>query len=269
MAVITVSRQLGSLGDEIAKGVSERLGCEFVEKAKISEALRRQGFEPPEIDRFDEVKPSVWQSLSQQRNRFLYSLRAAIYDFAAGQNAVILGRGGQVLLQELPGALHVRVTAPLKRRVARLVDRHGYENKQAERLIRKSDRESAGFIGGFFDADWDDVDLYDLVLGTRTMSVETGVGLIVDAVGAPEFRRRSETMAARLKDLALQQKVESVLLSFPRVEVSSIDVRDGVVRLVGLTSSPEIVKNCEKAIGAIEGLRGSDIKIDAIEITLG
>lgn len=269
MAVITVSRQLGSLGDEIAKAVADKLGYAFIEKTKISEALTRQGFQPPEIARFDEMKPSIWQSLSQQRNKFLYSLRGAIYEFAAGQNTVIMGRGGQVLLEDLPGTLHVRITAPIKTRTARLVERHGYDSKNAERLIRKNDRESAGFISSFFDADWDDGELYDLILNTRTLSVETGAALITAAVEAVEIREKAGLATEKISDMALKQKVEAVLLGFPRVEVSYINVEGGVVHLVGLSSSPEMIKSCEEAVAGIDGIKSARIKIDLIEITLG
>ncbi|MFZ7127555.1 MAG: cytidylate kinase family protein [Desulfobacterales bacterium] len=269
MAVITVSRELGSLGDELARVVAARLGYDLVDKLKMSEALEMQGFHPSEVEKFDERKPSIWQSLSHQRNRFLYSIRAAVYEFAAGQNAVIVGRGGQVLLRDLPGALHVRVTCPVKTRVKRLMEQHGYEQRQAERVVRQADRESAGFIGSFFDADWDDSALYDLTINTRTMSLETAIDLVISAVGAPEFKVTSGEAAEKLKDLALRQKVESTLLGFPGVDVSVIKIENGVVSLTGMARSSEMIAECEKALRGLEGVKDLVSHIEVMEITLG
>ena len=67
MAIITISRQSGSLGNEIALLTAERLGYEYIEKVQISEILSKFGFSLAEIDQLDEKKPSIWQTLSVQK----------------------------------------------------------------------------------------------------------------------------------------------------------------------------------------------------------
>jgi hypothetical protein len=82
MSIITISRQLGSLGTEIAQTVSEKLKYEYVDKEKIGEGLAGLGLPSLEINRLDEKKPSFWGSWQTQREKFLHLLRAMIYDFA-------------------------------------------------------------------------------------------------------------------------------------------------------------------------------------------
>jgi hypothetical protein len=57
MAVITVSRQLGSLGTEMAQKVAEVLQYEFVDKEKIGKALATYGLPEPDLEKFDEKNP--------------------------------------------------------------------------------------------------------------------------------------------------------------------------------------------------------------------
>jgi len=164
MSVLTISRQLGSLGTEIAQAVSEKLNYEYLDREKIGEALADLGLPSLEINRLDEKKPSFWGSWQTQREKFLHLLRAVIYDFASKGNVVIVGRGGQVLLKDLPGVLHLRIVASFDLRVKRLSEQRWVDESQAHRVLHRSDRDSAGFLRSFFDVDWDDQNLYDLVI---------------------------------------------------------------------------------------------------------
>lgn len=67
MAVITISRQMESLGDQIAKAVAEKLRYNYVDKVKISDALMEQGLTASDFEKFDEKKPHIWQSLFHQK----------------------------------------------------------------------------------------------------------------------------------------------------------------------------------------------------------
>jgi cytidylate kinase len=101
MAIVTISRQIGSLGDEIAKVVAGKLGCECVGKSKISKFLSDQGLSAPAVEKYDEKKPTIWQSLSIQKKRFAHLIRAAVYELAANENVMIVGRGGQAILKDI------------------------------------------------------------------------------------------------------------------------------------------------------------------------
>ena len=98
MAIITISRQIGSLGDEIAKTVADRLGYELIEKSQIGQILLEHGFSSSDIDQYDEKKPSLLQHLSMQKRVFERLIRASVYELAAKEVVVIVGRGAQVIL---------------------------------------------------------------------------------------------------------------------------------------------------------------------------
>jgi cytidylate kinase len=255
MAIITLSRQTASLGDEVGKAVAETLRYDFVDKQKISDALENLGLPAHDVERFDDKKPTIWQSLSHHKKKFIFALRAAIYDFARGGNVVIVGRGGQVLLQDITGTLHVRIVAPVKNRVQRLMDLKGYDKEKSEQFILRSDRDSSGFIHSFFDIDWDDENIYDIVLNTKAMSVATASSLITAAITAPEFKESSQEILTRLEDMALAQKASGALVGFPGLDLTNVDVSNGVVVLSGLASSNKVIEESQQAVSQIKGVR--------------
>ncbi len=256
MSTITISRQLGGLGTEIARGVAEKLNYEYVDKEKIGKKLADFGFGEPEVEKFDEKKPPFWDSLSIQRTNFLHSIQAAIYDFACKGQVVIVGRGGQVLLKNLPGTLHVRIFAPFDLRVKRLVETERVDEKHAVRMLRQSDHDSAGYIHSFFHADWNDASLYDLLINTERLSPATAVQLIIDSVHSREIKEGVEKGKEKLAELALIQKAEAKLVAILGSDLRHVEIRveKGVVFLRGAVTSSGVKEDCERTVAALEGV---------------
>lgn len=254
MAIITISRQTGSLGDEIAKSAADRLSFQHIEKSQISGILLKHGFSASDVDKYDEKKPSLLQNLSVQKNIYAHLIRAAVYELAARENVIIVGRGAQLILKDIPGTLHVRVIAPETTRVERLVNQRGYDEKKARWIIQQSDRDSSGYIRTYFDAKWDESDLYDMILNTRTLAMNTCVEMITRAVGTDEFRKGPH-LSEKLSDLALAQKVKAVLLEVAGIEVVNLDIEKGVAHLSGSTISTAEKAKCEKIILNIKGVK--------------
>ena len=192
---------------------------------------------------------------------------AAVYDFARSGNVVILGRGGQALLKDIPGTLHVRIVAPFESRMRRLMDLEGYDERKSEQLTLQNDRDSSGYIRSFFDIDWDDENMYDLLLNTRTMSVETATSLIIAAITAPEFKESSKEVEKNLEDMALAQKAKGVLVGFTGIDLTSVEVAQGVVVLTGLARSNESIAECQRTISRIEGVMEVRSNLDIMPLT--
>jgi len=256
MAVITVSRQIGSLGTEIARESARRLHYDYVGKEKMEKLLADFGFPEPEIQKFDEKKPPFWDSLSLERRKFLHSAQAIIYELAYKGQVVIVGRGGQVLLKGVPGNLHVRVISPFDVRVQRMIVTDGFEEKQAARFIRQGDQESFGFIHTFFHVNWDDPCLYDLTINTAKISVGTAIQWITDAVQSPDMAGKEEEAREKLADLAVVQRAEARLMDVVGNDIRLVEVeaKKGVVTLKGSVASNRGRENCEKAVSALDGV---------------
>ena len=208
MAIITISRQVGSLGNKIAETAADTLGYKYVEKSQISEALSKVGFSISEVDKYDKKAPSIWQSLSVQKNQFAHLIQAVVYELAAENNVVIVGRGGQAILKGIPGTLNVRIIAPHADRLSRLMEDKAHDEKTARQIIRQTDRESKGFLNTYFNIDWDDRDLYDLVINTSTISPGESVEIITCALENGETKKAGP-QSELLHDLATTHKAKS------------------------------------------------------------
>jgi cytidylate kinase len=260
MAIFTVSREAGSLGTEIARAVASKLQYEYLDKEQIEKALVDCGLPMPEVEKFDEKKPPFWVSWQIQSRRFLHAIQAVVYDFARRGNTVIVGRGGQVLLRDIPGVVHLRLLAPFAVRVGRIMEREKVDEKQAIRLIHRRDRDSAGFLRFFFEVDWEDPALYDLVINTQRISADLAVGMISSLAASPEIAAGAKIAEEKLTALSLGQKVETVLLDLLglNIRLVQIQVDRGVVTLRGSVVSGVELENAQRAVAQIEGVANVD-----------
>jgi cytidylate kinase len=272
MAIITVSRQCFSLGDEIAKNVADDLGYDFIDKQRIGGALAQLGLPAAEMDRFDEKKPSVWDTLATHHTKFLFLMRAAIYDFARKNDTLILGRGAQVLLKDLPGTLHVRIVAPMQVRLERLMAQAGYDEKNGEKVLRQSDRDSAGYIRSFFGEDWNDPDFYDMVINTKAISMSTAAAMITSTIQSSEFKSDPDAQLEKLAVLSLEQQVEVAIMEVQRgntIYVAVTNIEDGIITLSGTTDSEAVREDCVRAVAKIKDVKGVKNQIMVVKAAYG
>jgi len=267
MSVITISRQLGSLGTEIAQAVANHLGYQYVNKEKIGKALAGFGLPEIAIEKLDEKKPPFWESWVLDRKRFSLYIQMVIYDFAKNDKVVIVGRGGQILLKYVPGVLHVRIVAPFDVRVKRIMERDGLDEKQAARLLRRNDRDSAGFIQSFFDVDWEDPNLYDLVINTQKLSVETAEKMIRESNQSSEIKEGERKASEKLVDLILFHKAEAAIMNVlgRNIQFMNIHVEEAVVILRGEVTSKTDREKCASIVANIEGVKGVNNQLSVIQ----
>jgi cytidylate kinase len=102
-------------------------------------------------------------------------------------NVLILGRGGQVLLKDYPGALHVQTVASFAYRVEEIIARHGLSRRDAQNRVRASDRARFDYLRRYHNANWLDPTLYHLVLNADRLPIATAIDLIVSAQKAIEL----------------------------------------------------------------------------------
>ena len=185
MAIITVSRQLGSQGDEIARHVAARLDYRLVDKqAIVEEGVRRGLLDAAVASQLGEGKLPLRERFDQQKARTLEAIRAIVRDTAEAGRVVIVGRGANFELRLLPGVLRVRIIAEFETRIQRIRSRHGVDRTAAARMINQSDKRRSGYVHYFFVADVADPEHYDVVINTTGVSSEQATVLIVDLAAA-------------------------------------------------------------------------------------
>jgi cytidylate kinase len=178
MAVITLSREMGSRGDDVARTVAERLGLRLVGRELINRAAKEAGAPEVALAEIDElgllgVKPSA-AALRLYREK----VTAVIHELAAAGDVLLIGRGGQVVLADRADVLHVRIIAPRAMRLALVQARCRVSAEVAGARIDASDAARTGFLKRHFGVRGDEAHLYDLVINMAHVDAPAAVDLV-------------------------------------------------------------------------------------------
>ena len=262
MSIITVSRIPGSGGNEVARQLAEKNKLNLLDRMAIDRYIQEHPEYPGWIKRLDEHTPGLFDRGSDRRNSYLDILKLVVFETALKGEALILGRGSQFILHDVPGIFHVRLICSESRgkdRIALLL-----EDKDApiDKIYRKmlSDRE--GFHRYFFHADANDATYYDLVVNTDNISQERVIDLVAygkEHSFAPELAE--QTMKV-LRDRYLAQKIHNKIVYERQLSVNLLEVtvNRGKVTLSGSVVSDKITEAClelakeEEGVSQIESL---------------
>ena len=197
MRAVTISREYGSGGGEIATRLAKRLGWQLIDHALVERVASEIGTSQEEAEVHDEhvqgmvsqalgsllylypaamanTPPEAFLSDEEYRDAFNGVVRAA----AARGHVVIVGRASQVVLADLRDVLHVRIIAPFEKRVAYVMQREGVDRHAAESRIHRKDHERASYLEREYHRKPEDAQLYDLVLNTSLLDLESAVDII-------------------------------------------------------------------------------------------
>jgi cytidylate kinase len=124
---------------------------------------------------------------------YLDLIRSVIVEYAAKGQVMIVGRGGQMILRGRPDVLHVQVIARFETRVYNIIQREGVKWREAANRVRTADEQRAGYLRRFYNVDWLDPSLYDLVINTDKIPRDAAVELVAQAAQAVEVAAQPES----------------------------------------------------------------------------
>lgn len=211
MSVITISRQVGSLGDELAERLAKELGYRYFDKFLMTEIAISSGLTEAEVIDFSEdnykVKgffdqlfgrktPVGTVTVKERDEKGKLVLTTKVFDEESSLafvqtvikklvdwgNVVIVGRGGQVLLRNVSHVLHVRVIAPLEFRIENIMRQKGLTREDALKYISEKDRAAQEYLYRFYNVDWNDPELYHIVLNMGMLKIDHAVKVVKELV---------------------------------------------------------------------------------------
>lgn len=193
VGVVTVSREFGSGGSDLAHALGRRLGWRVVDKQLVARVARELQVPEREVAARDEHVPGLAERVgaflagafaevtppvvppSHPDEQDVAEVADTILLEAAQQPPVVLvGHGGMCLLAGRNDTLHLRVVAPLEHRVREVARRLEMDEAAAREEIRARDQSRAHYIRHRFDRAWDDATLYGLVLNSAVVGAERG-----------------------------------------------------------------------------------------------
>ena len=183
MAVITISRKLGSQGDYVAEKAAEMLGYHYVDKKFIGAVLDKYG-----LIKFDKTYnsiPSFWDKFDAQkaerRETMVNMLNRVMRALACHGNVVILGRSGFLLFKGYADVLNIRIQAPVSYRIERVMKKEKTTLDEAETIVKHGDEVRSAFVKSFYNVQWDIFNAFDLLIDTSKISSEMAIQWVVEA----------------------------------------------------------------------------------------
>lgn len=256
MAIITISREMGTGAYKIAQDVAKKLRHTLVDGTQIAKHAPKYGLTPEILEQVDEKPPVYITAKDRKQAAYLSTIELILLDFAQKGNVILYGRGGQDLLKGI-NILRIRFIAPFEDRVENLAEREWMDPDLARHLIRKSDHQRGGFIHFYFDRDWNDPLGYEMTFNTSQMSSSAIADCIVAAAKDPRYKELEKESSKTLENIIINKRVETALLQSDLVEYLHFNIssQDGVVTLSGHVHSNEENKSALSITQKVNGVK--------------
>ena len=206
MAVITVSRQYGSGGSEVAERVARALGWKLYDNAVVEEVAQRLRLTPAEVSAREERVPSLVERMASamalgvpemmpmvgemaaqpSEERMVMVTKRVIEDAVRAGPAVLVGRGAQCMLAARADALHVFCYAPVEELVRYAVEVLDVPFSDAGRKVAEMNHHREEWVKHHFKRDWRDLSNYDICVNTARLGLD-GAAELVTRVARERF----------------------------------------------------------------------------------
>lgn len=260
MPVIALTQEMGSLAKDVATQLAAELGLSTMRHEVAEHVAQRMHVPKSLINRLREGKAGAIERLRADRASMALYSAEEVLETAARGDVVLRGWGATCLLHPVPHVVCVRITRPMKQRVEWLMKNLDTDDAEAaEAEVRRSDQAHAARMHEQFGVAWGDPLLYDLVLNTERLSVDSCVQQIKALVARPEFAETPESIAL-LDALALQARVRGALRADERTSGVDITIESsaGQVVLRGIVVDVREKEASAAVAATVHGVTGVD-----------
>ena len=257
MPVIAMTREMGSLGKDVATRIAERMGKRVIYHEIIDTLASKMRIRKSHVERLLDGKAGIWERLTTDKTSLsIYTADETFRVLRGNGAAVIRGWGAAHLLRDVPHVIRVRICAPLEVRVQRMKERLKTDDGQlVKREIEASDEAHTAITKRHFGVNWRDPEHYDVVLSTERLSVDECVEELEWMMQRPRFHESASSIKV-FNDLALQWHARAALRQDPRTTNLNITVAaDGDhVTLSGIVNSGAEAGAAAEVVKAIAGV---------------
>lgn len=252
MAIITVSRQLASLGDEVSERIAEKLGYKFFGKKELEKRIVSLGFPAAKLSKFDERKLGFLAGLTSLRDEYLNHLMTAILEAASENNCVIVGRGAFILLKNIENHISCRFIADEKLRRERLQTSLSCTPKSAAKKITDGEIQQKAFHKSFFNFDINDPAMFDLIVNTASLDVDSIASSIAALAKSYVTEQKEKIGMKKIEELLIGQRIVNLLVFVYNLDIkflhTSVDERK--ITLHGIAEAKSVADKAFTIVSA-------------------
>lgn len=195
---LTITRDGGSLADEVARELAVRLGWHVFDKEIVNHIAEHSHVRENLVRQLDERSQGLIQDTILRMLRmpeypsfgteeYHAALLKTLAYISTQGNAIVVGRGANFALREEEEGLNVRLTGSLEVRARRIAEKLKLSAEEARDRTRAEDEERRKFIHQYFRQDINDVRFYDLMLNTDRLSVKEVVSSVMAVLRRPQL----------------------------------------------------------------------------------
>lgn len=192
--IISIGRQLGSGGKEIAEKLGERLNIKVYDKALLEVAAKESGLDTTVFETADEQEHnsffgglfSIHGSMGDYmptgsciENDKLFEIQSeTIRGLAERESCIIVGRCAEYVLRDHPGMVSVFITANNEDRIRRVMKTDNLEREKAIDFIEKGDKRRRSYHDYYATTQWGEARCYDICINSSKLGIEGAVDLL-------------------------------------------------------------------------------------------
>jgi len=258
MPLIAMTREMGSLGKDVAAAIADRLDKQVVHHEIIDNLASKMRLRKSHVIRFLEGKSGILERLTTDRTSL--SIYTADETFAlaeSGKVAVIRGWGSTHLLRPVAHVVSVRVCAPFEVRVRRMMERLNTDDRDfVENEIRLSEEAHGAITRRHFGINWQESEHYDLTLNTERLSIEECADEVMGLLDDSTFQETAES-TRQFRNLALAAHIRAALRADARTGRMNflITCDDGVACLSGIVDIGQEPKHAVEVVARVPGVK--------------
>lgn len=258
MPLVAMTFEMGSFGNDVAQGVAGELGQEVIHHEIIDHLADKMRVRKSHVIRFLDNKATVFEKLSAERTSLSIYTADKIFDIVRQKGgAVIHGWGAAQLLQPVGHAVRVRVCAPVKLRVKRMMEQLKTQDEEfVRREVDCSDEAHGAIIHRHFGINWQNVEHYDLALNTERVPVAECIEEILNLVRKAAFEETPQSHAT-LDNLTLAAHVRAALRTDPRTRKVNLCIESdaGCVTLSGIILDDTGINTLTEVAAKVPGVK--------------
>ena len=266
MPIIAITREMGSLGKDVARGLGETLGLPLIYHEVTDHLADRMRVRKSHVVRLLEGKAGLLEKMTADKTSLAIFSADEIFELAMkGEGAIVRGWGATHLLRDVPHVVCVRVCAPLPLRRRRMMERLDCDDEEAVAVeIRCNDEAHTAIMRRHFDVQWTDPENYDVVFNTERVNVGECIDEVVRLAKSPAFVETAKSRK-QLEDLALAARVRAAL----RKSISTRDTRvsvkadSGRVSVRGELATDRLLAVAE-IVSEVPGVRDFEFKSQGV-----
>ncbi|MBL0140843.1 MAG: cytidylate kinase-like family protein [Betaproteobacteria bacterium] len=266
MPMIAMTREMGSLGKDVAEGIAARSHKKVVYHEIIEPIANKMRLRKSHVERFLDGKAGIWERLTTDKTSLSIFTADETFRFLRdGSTGVIRGWGAVHLLKEVPHVIRVRVCAPLEIRIDRMMERLGTDDRETvANEINLSEEAHTAITKRHFAVNWRDPENYDIVLSTERLSVEECVDEIENMMARKRFQETQDSVR-KVEGLSLAWSVRSALRRDSRTAGVSISITcdEGAVQLLGVVETQAEAAAAAQVAAGVEGVARVDNQLKA------